>query len=107
MGMLPRLIAALALVLASLLTFAGVASAQESPSYTGVSPTTIAIRPASDVAGQSAAPAQAAPAQAAQASGALPYTGSNSLPLAQIGVGLLAAGAIATIAVRRRNATQA
>jgi LPXTG-motif cell wall-anchored protein len=98
-----RFIAALALVLAGVLAFAGTASAQESPTYTGVSPTTITQGPS----GESQAPAAAQAAQATQASGALPYTGSDSLPLAQIGVALLAVGAVATIAVRKRNATNA
>jgi len=40
-----------------------------------------------------------------QTSGTLPYTGSDSsLPLAQLGIGLLAVGAFATILVRRRHA---
>lgn len=102
MGKLTRSIAALALVLASVLAFTGIASAQESPTYTGVSPTTIQNQPSNE------SMAQAAPAaEAAQAAGTLPYTGNDSLPLAQIGVGLLAVGAITTIAVRRRQATDA
>jgi LPXTG-motif cell wall-anchored protein len=102
-----RFIAALALVLAGVLAFAGTASAQESPTYTGVSPTTITQGPGGESQAPAAAPAAAQAAQATQASGALPYTGSDSLPLAQIGVALLAVGAVATIAVRKRNATNA
>ena len=45
-------------------------------------------------------------AGAVQTSGDLPYTGSNSsIPLAQMGVALLAVGALVTFAVRRRNHT--
>lgn len=41
---------------------------------------------------------------AASTSGALPYTGNDSsLPLAQIGAGLLAVGAVAVFGVRKRN----
>ena len=43
---------------------------------------------------------------AVQSSGALPYTGSDSLPFIQIGVALIAAGAIVTFAVRKRNAAE-
>jgi LPXTG-motif cell wall-anchored protein len=95
-----RFIAALALVLAGVFAFAGTASAQESPTYTGVSPNTI-----TQGAGGESGAAEAA--QATQASGALPYTGSDSLPLAQLGVALLAVGAVATIAVRKRNSVNA
>jgi len=43
-------------------------------------------------------------AGAPTASGALPYTGNNSsMPLAQIGAGLLAVGAIVAFSVRKRN----
>ena len=42
---------------------------------------------------------------AVQASGTLPYTGSDSsLPLAEVGVGLLAAGGLAVVMVRRHQA---
>jgi LPXTG-motif cell wall-anchored protein len=45
-------------------------------------------------------------AGAVQTSGQLPYTGSDSsIPMAQIGVGLLAVGALVTFAVRRRHAS--
>jgi LPXTG-motif cell wall-anchored protein len=40
--------------------------------------------------------------------GSLPYTGSNnSLPLAEIGAGLLAVGGLTVVVVRRRQATSA
>jgi LPXTG-motif cell wall-anchored protein len=39
--------------------------------------------------------------------GTLPYTGSDSAPIAQIGVALLAAGALVTFAVRQRGKAQA
>ena len=43
-------------------------------------------------------------AAAATTTGALPYTGTNSsLPMAQIGAGLLAAGAVIVFGVRKRN----
>ena len=46
------------------------------------------------------------PAGEVQPAGALPYTGSNSAPIAQIGLGLLFVGAMITIVVRtRRTAT--
>jgi len=39
--------------------------------------------------------------------GTLPYTGSDSAPIAQIGVALLAAGALVTFVVRQRGKAQA
>ena len=42
---------------------------------------------------------------AVSSAGTLPYTGNDSTrTLAEVGVGLLAAGGIATVVVRRRNA---
>ena len=72
------------------------ASAQESPTYTGVAPAT--LDPNASAGNASRADAGAA------ATGALPVTGGDALPIAQIGVGLLAAGALATFAVRQRKA---
>jgi LPXTG-motif cell wall-anchored protein len=43
-------------------------------------------------------------AAAVSASGTLPYTGSDSLPLAEIGAGLLAAGGLTVVMVRRHQA---
>jgi LPXTG-motif cell wall-anchored protein len=45
-------------------------------------------------------------ATAVQSVGALPYTGSDSLPLAELGVALLAAGGLMTVAVRRRHTAE-
>ena len=71
------------------------ASAQESPTYTGVAPATL---------DPNASAGNASRGDAVAATGALPVTGGDALPIAQIGVGLLAAGALATFAVRQRKA---
>ncbi|MCD9622727.1 LPXTG cell wall anchor domain-containing protein [Rhabdothermincola salaria] len=42
------------------------------------------------------------PAPAPVAAGALPYTGGDSAPIAQLGIALLAVGALVTFAVRKR-----
>jgi|GEM_PF-1656160 len=39
--------------------------------------------------------------------GALPYTGTESAPLVQMGIALLAVGALVTFVVRKRNASDA
>lgn len=104
MSTLTRSLAALALVLATMFAFAHTASAQESPEYSGQIPATLVLDQGG-VDQASAGIAAAQPAQAAQATGALPYTGSDSLPLAQIGVALLAVGTLTTVAVRRRSAS--
>ncbi len=43
-------------------------------------------------------------AAAVTPAGALPYTGGDSLPVVQIGVALLAAGALVTLVARKRHA---
>lgn len=46
------------------------------------------------------------PATPVQPAGTLPFTGSDSLPVAQLGVALLAVGALITVVVRKRRAAQ-
>ena len=100
MSKLTRTIAAVALVLAASFAFAGVAGAQTTnatPDYTGVSPTT-------QDQGAGAGAGDLARGAGAAGTGALPVTGGDSLPVAQLGVALLAVGAITVLAVRKRNA---
>jgi LPXTG-motif cell wall-anchored protein len=57
-----------------------------------------------DVLGTVQYPAAVASAEVASASGTLPYTGNDStLPLAEIGVGLLAAGGLVLLVVKSRR----
>ncbi len=63
-------------------------------------PPTPEAAPAAAPAGTTRAPAAAA--QPVSASGALPYTGSDSLPIASIGSALLLAGAALTLGAARR-----
>ena len=93
--------AAIALSIVLLFAFVGSAGAQTTDTTPGVGGdgyvagvTTIAPQP------------QVEGATAVQSSGALPYTGSDSLPFIQIGVALIVAGAIVTFAVRKRNAAE-
>ncbi len=96
-----RLGAVAALAILLVFGFVGAAGAQTTDTTPGVGGdgyvagvTTIAPQP------------QVQAATAVQSSGALPYTGSDSLPFIQIGVALIAAGAIVTFAVRKRNAAE-
>jgi LPXTG-motif cell wall-anchored protein len=73
---------------------AGVAGAQTTTDYT----------PAVEAEVLGTQQTQAVSAGAVSASGTLPYTGSDSLPLAEIGAGLLAAGGLAVVMVRRHQA---
>jgi hypothetical protein len=43
------------------------------------------------------------PAPPVRAAGALPFTGGDSAPIAQMGIALLAAGALVTLVVRKRR----
>lgn len=82
-----KAIAAASISTMAIIGFAGVASAVD---YTP--------------AVQDANVSQADPV-AVSSAGTLPYTGNDSSrTLAEVGVGLLAAGGIATVVVRRRNA---
>ena len=74
-----RLLAATAVTILSLLALTGPAAAQDAGHATS---TTTAVSPA----------------------GALPSSGSNSIPYPRIGVALLAGGAFITLVVRKRNA---
>jgi LPXTG-motif cell wall-anchored protein len=101
---LRRTVAAGALAGGLVLGFAGVAGAQtvDDVEYPpAVSPTS--VTPDAEVL--SAGVSAAAPAAAVNSAGTLPYTGSDSsLPLAEIGAGLLAAGGLAVVVVRRQQA---
>jgi LPXTG-motif cell wall-anchored protein len=75
------------------LGFTGVAGAQALEYDVDVAGATV-----TDPAGQETA------AAAVSSSGTLPYTGTDSsLPLAEIGAGLLAAGGLAVVVVRRQQ----
>jgi LPXTG-motif cell wall-anchored protein len=93
-----KILVVMAIAVVALVGTAGHASAQV-VDYTPDDPQTSVISNAvdsGDVAG----------ATAVQSSGALPYTGSSStLPMAQIGVVLVAVGGAAILLVRRRQAT--
>lgn len=94
--MLRRTLFASAVTAAAVVGFAGVASAQEVDYPVEVIPNTN-----SQAAVQGA---QVSAAEAAAVAGTLPYTGNDSsLPLAEIGVGMLAAGGLMVVAVRRRQ----
>jgi LPXTG-motif cell wall-anchored protein len=99
---LRRTIAAGALAGGLVLGFAGVAGAQavDDVEYPpAVSPTTIAQQPQAEVVSANVS------AAAVSSSGTLPYTGNDSsLPLAEIGAGLLAAGGLTVVMVRRHQA---
>ena len=96
-----RTLAAGALAGGLVVGFAGVAGAQavDDVQYPpAVSPTTIAQPPAEVIS-------ENVSAAAVNTAGTLPYTGTDSsLPLAEIGVGLLAAGGLAVVVVRRQQA---
>jgi LPXTG-motif cell wall-anchored protein len=111
---LRRTLAAGAVAGGLVLGFAGVAGAQTAPEPTNytpdVSPTTVIDDPGAEVLGATVSAADAdaagaAGATAVSAAGTLPYTGNDSsLPLAEIGAGLLAAGGLAVVVVRRQQA---
>jgi LPXTG-motif cell wall-anchored protein len=86
-----KAIAAASISTMAIIGFAGVAGAVD---YTPTSVDDATLSQADPVAVSSA--------------GTLPYTGNDSTrTLAEVGVGLLAAGGIATVMVRRRNAQSA
>jgi hypothetical protein len=93
--------AATAALILSLGLLAVPASAQD---YNGGTVVTVAPSdPGVDAANAAATDASAA--AAVDASGALPYTGSNSAPIAEIGVALIGAGLLITLVVRNRTRT--
>ena len=98
-----RTLAAGALAGGLVVGFAGVAGAQavDDVRYPpAVSPTV--VEPPAEVVSENVSAASAA---AVNSAGTLPYTGTDSsLPLAEIGVGLLAAGGLAVVVVRRQQA---
>lgn len=86
-----RTLIAAPIALAVALGFAGVASAQQAP-------TDYTPKVETEVLGKVQDPA-------VQASGTLPYTGTDSsLPLAEVGAGLLAVGGLTVVMVRRHQA---
>ena len=103
MNTIRRTLAAGALAGGLVVGFAGVAGAQavDDVQYPpAVSPTTVVAPPA-----DAAVVSQNVSAAAVNTAGTLPYTGTDSsLPLAEIGVGLLAAGGLAVVVVRRQQA---
>jgi hypothetical protein len=101
MSKLAKIVMALtAALVVTLGLLAGPASAQD---YNGGTVVTVAP---DDVSATDAASASSA-AAAVSPSGALPFTGSDSAPIAQIGVALLGAGLLVTLVVRTRTRTRA
>jgi hypothetical protein len=100
MSKLAKLVmAATAALILSLGLLAVPASAQD---YNGGTVVTVTPNdPGVDAASTAATGANAA--TAVDASGALPYTGSNSAPIAEIGVALIGAGLLITLVVRNRT----
>ena len=94
MKILRRTLVAAGVTVAVGLGAAGVAGAQTTTDYT----------PAVEAEVLGTQQTQAVSAGAVSASGTLPYTGSDSLPLAEIGAGLLAAGGLTVVMVRRHQA---
>jgi len=80
------------------------------PSYTGsgvLGETLTSVDPATGNAVVSGTEGEVQVAGAVATSGALPYTGSgSSVPLAQIGVALLAVGAVITFGMRKRTTSR-
>lgn len=99
-----RTLVAMAVGIVALVGFAGVASAQSAQvEYSSnVQANTAEVQAAQVTA---ADPGQAA---AVVSAGTLPYTGNDSsLPLAEMGAGLLAAGGLMVVVVRRRQTNAA
>ncbi len=104
MKMFRRTIVAVTLTIIVALGFTGVAGALD---YNPVVCTNglVAVDDACvEVQGTVVVADQTDPATAVSAAGTLPYTGSNSsLPVAEIGVALLAAGGLIVVMVRRHQ----
>lgn len=99
MKIIRRTILAGAVTVAAVVGLAGGASAVE---YTPD------VVPNTDVQGAQVSQTDVANAAAVDSAGTLPYTGNDSsLPLAEIGAGLLAAGGLMVVVVRRRQADAA
>ena len=103
-----KALALLATVGAFMFLAVGVASAQQYPGTT----TTVTTVPGTETVTPTTVPTTAPPATTATTApgagvgaggaGQLPATGSDSLPLAQLAIVLVAAGGIALMAVRRQ-----
>jgi LPXTG-motif cell wall-anchored protein len=105
MSKLAKIVMALtAALVVTLGLIAGPASAQD---YNGGTVATVAPAEvsATDAANVSATDANAA--TAVSAGGTLPYTGSDSAPILQIGVALVGAGLLITLIVRSRTRSNA
>jgi LPXTG-motif cell wall-anchored protein len=100
-----KALALLATIGAAMLLTVGVASAQQysDPTTTTTTPGTETVTPTTAPSPTTAPPTTAGPGVggAGAGTGTLPATGSESLPLAQIAIVLVAAGGIALIAARR------
>ena len=99
MKLTPRRLSVAVLTVLAVFALMGPASAQTTD-------TTPAVGGDGYVAGVTTVAPQVQGATAVQPSGALPYTGGDSLPFVQLGVALVAVGAIVTFAVRKRNAAE-
>jgi LPXTG-motif cell wall-anchored protein len=93
------------------LTMAGVAAAQDTdypPEQCTAQVNGVETVVSCDTGTEAAAVESAVVAQAVDPAGTLPYTGSDStVPLAEAGVALLAAGGAVVLVMKRRQATQA
>ena len=98
-----KALALLATIGAVFLLSTGVASAQYQGTTTSTTPGTETVTPTTAPPAPTTAPPATAPGAGVGGAGAgtLPATGSESLPLAQIAIVLVAAGGIALIAARR------
>ena len=103
---LRRTLVAIAIVVAVSLGFVGAAGAVDYTPVVCTEGQTVVDGQCVEVQGQTVeAGVAGAEAVAVEAAGTLPYTGNDSsLPLAEIGVALLAAGGLMVVLVRRRQA---
>lgn len=103
-----KALALLATIGAAMLLTVGVASAQEYPGTTSTTTTQPGTETVTPTTTPATTPTTAGPSTGGAGAGAggaqLPATGSESLPLAQIAIVLVAAGGIALIAARRHAA---
>ncbi len=106
MKMFRRTIVAVTLTIIVALGFTGVAGALD---YTPVVCTNGLVAVGDEcveVQGTVVVAGETDPAAAVSAAGTLPYTGSSSLPVAEIGVALLAVGGLIVVMVRRRQVAE-
>jgi hypothetical protein len=89
-----------AVLVVSLALLAGPVSAQD---YNGGTVATVVERDAG--IGGASTSGDAGAAAAVSPSGALPFTGTDSVPVAQVGVALVGVGLLITLAVRARRTT--